>query len=84
MEALESRIVDAMRVIHTPGLIIILIEAETTFRQIFTDGRTLPGDPQRSWWARRWAMGRRYAGGRHGGLNSRTWLDAAERPAVPD
>lgn len=34
---------------QTPALIIILVESETTFRQIFTDGRKFPEDPQPSW-----------------------------------
>jgi len=30
------------KIVQTPGLILILREAETSFRQIFTDGRPLP------------------------------------------
>jgi hypothetical protein len=38
-------------VIHTPGLIVIIYEANYGLRYIHTDGRTLPpqGDPQ-PWW----------------------------------
>lgn len=32
--------------IHTPGLLVILDEYNASFRQIFTDGRPLPQDPQ--------------------------------------
>jgi hypothetical protein len=32
-----------------PGVTVILYEGFTTFRQIFTDGRELPKDPQPSW-----------------------------------
>jgi hypothetical protein len=37
------------RVIQTPGLLAILNEKDNVFRQIFTDGRPLPVDPQ-PWW----------------------------------
>lgn len=37
------------RVIQTPGVIAILLEHNVTYRQIFTDGRTLPADPQPTW-----------------------------------
>jgi hypothetical protein len=37
------------KVIQTPGLLIILHERNMEYRQIFTDGRPLPDDPQPSW-----------------------------------
>ncbi|MCU1338688.1 MAG: hypothetical protein JWO19_4269 [Bryobacterales bacterium] len=37
------------KIIQTPGLLVILNEREVTYRQIFTDGRPLPVDPQPSW-----------------------------------
>ena len=37
------------KVIQTQGLLVILNEREVTYRQIFTDGRPLPVDPQPSW-----------------------------------
>jgi hypothetical protein len=37
------------KIIQTPGLTVILNEREVTYRQIFTDGRPLPVDPQPSW-----------------------------------
>lgn len=36
------------KVIQTPGLILILTERDAEFRQIFTDGRPLPANPQPS------------------------------------
>jgi hypothetical protein len=36
--------------IQTPGLIVILYEASSGLRQIFTDGRPLPGDDPQPWW----------------------------------
>lgn len=35
--------------VQTPGLLIILDEFNAGYRQIFTDGRALPIDPQPSW-----------------------------------
>lgn len=66
------------KIIQMPGLVMLLVEAETTFRQIFTDGRKFPKDPQPSW------LG--YSVGRWDGdtlvvettgINDRTWLDGA-------
>ena len=37
------------RVIQTPGLLAILSERNAMYREIFTDGRPLPDDPQPSW-----------------------------------
>jgi len=34
------------RIVQMPGLVVILSERDVTFRQIFTDGRPLPKDPQ--------------------------------------
>jgi hypothetical protein len=36
------------KMIQVPGLLIILFERDTAYRQIFTDGRALPVDPQPS------------------------------------
>lgn len=37
------------KIIQTPGLIAVLNEFSTSYRQIFTDGRALPVDPTPSW-----------------------------------
>jgi hypothetical protein len=37
------------KMIQTPDVIVILYEANSGIRQIFTDGRTLPKDPE-PWW----------------------------------
>jgi hypothetical protein len=37
------------KIIEVPGLIVMLFERDTAYRQIFTDGRPLPDDPQPSW-----------------------------------
>jgi hypothetical protein len=36
--------------IQTPGLLVILYEASSGLRQIFTDGRPLPGNDPQPWW----------------------------------
>jgi hypothetical protein len=38
------------KIIQKPGLIVILYEANDGIRQIFMDGRKLPGDDQDPWW----------------------------------
>ena len=37
------------KIIQVPGLLVILNEHNATYRQIFTDGRPLPTDPNPSW-----------------------------------
>jgi hypothetical protein len=37
------------KVIQAPGLILVRNEYENTFRQIYTDGRKAPGDPEPLW-----------------------------------
>src|ERR1700730_6345649 len=70
-----------MKIIQTPGLVAILYEYHTIFRQIFTDGRGLPEDPNPTW------MG--YSVGHWdgdtlvvatAGYNDRTSLDLAGHP----
>jgi hypothetical protein len=37
------------KILQSPDEVVILYEDYTTYRQIFTDGRALPEDPQPSW-----------------------------------
>jgi len=69
------------KIYQLPGVTVILYEGFTTFRQIFTDGRPLPADPQPSW------IG--YSTGKWdgdtfvvetSGINEKTWMDNAGRP----
>ena len=69
------------KIVQNPGVTFILYEAFTTYRQIFTDGRALPQDPNPTW------MG--YSVGRwqgdtfvveSAGFNDKTWLDNAGHP----
>ena len=68
---------EPFKIIHSRGMIVMLYEVETTFRQIFLDGRKLPTDPSPSWQG--------YSVGRWdgdtlvidtAGFNDRGWLDA--------
>ncbi len=70
------------KIVQTPSVVIMLYEADGSFRQIHTDGRKLPPDnPLPSW------MG--YSTGKWegdtlvvdtAGFNDRSWLDAAGHP----
>jgi len=71
----------ASKIIQTPGLIAIIHEGDGTFRQIYTDGRRHPDDPQPLW------MG--YSVGAWNadtlivdtiGFNDKSWLDGAGHP----
>jgi hypothetical protein len=37
------------KIIQTPGVIVILYEVDNTHRQVYTDGRKLPADPNPAW-----------------------------------
>jgi hypothetical protein len=69
------------KVVQATGLLIIMNELDTTFRQIFTDGRPLPADPNPSW--------NGYSSGKwegdtlvvhSNGFRDRMWLDATGNP----
>ena len=38
-----------IKIVHTPELIVVLHEFNASYRQIFTDGRPLPVDPNPAW-----------------------------------
>ena len=69
------------KVIQTPGLIAMLFEGDGTIRQIYTDGRKPPADPQPLW------LG--YSVGKWDGdtlvvdtvgFNDKSWLDGLGHP----
>jgi len=69
------------KMIQTPGEVVVLFENISPGRQIYTDGRSLPKDPQPSW------MG--YSVGKWEGdtlvvetigITERAWLDALGHP----
>ena len=69
------------KIFQMPGVTVILYEGFTTFRQIFTDGRELPKDPQPSWIG--YSVGK-WEGDTFVvdtvGINDKTWMDNAGRP----
>jgi hypothetical protein len=69
------------KIVQTPGLIVVLYESQTTFRQIFTDGRSHPTDPEPSWLG--YSIGR-WEGDvlvvETIGFNDKTWLDGFGHP----
>jgi hypothetical protein len=78
--AADSTGAEMMKIVQTPGLILIL-NPDLTYRQIFMDGRKLETDPNPTW------MG--YSVGRWEGdtlvveslgFNDRTWLDHDGHP----
>jgi len=38
-----------VKIVQTPGLVVFLYEYQTLYRQVFTDGRSLPQDPNPTW-----------------------------------
>jgi hypothetical protein len=69
------------KIIQTPVVIAVLYEVDNTHRQIYTDGRPLPVDPQPTWGG--------YSVGRWdrdtlivdaAGFNEGTWLDSGGHP----
>lgn len=65
------------KMIQTPGIVVMLNELDFTYRQIYTDGRPLPVDPQPSWLG--YSIGR-WEGDTlvvtTAGFNDKGWLDA--------
>jgi hypothetical protein len=67
--------------IHTPGETLILFEEFVDFRQIFTDGRELPKNPEGAWFGYsvgRWENGAFVVDTR--GFNDKSWLDDDGHP----
>ena len=68
---------EPFKIIQAPGVIVMLYEVETTFRQIFMDGRKLPVDPSPTW--NGYSVGR-WDGDtlvvESSGFNDQSWLDA--------
>lgn len=79
----KDNIPDGLKLVQTEDLTIMLYESRTIYRQIFTDGRPLPKDPQPTW------MG--YSIGHWDkdtfvvetiGQNGKTWLDMKGLPGT--
>jgi hypothetical protein len=73
------------KIIQTPGVIAVLYEVDNTHRQIYTDGRKLPVDPQPSWLG--YSVGR-WEGDTlvvdSAGFNDKSWLDLSGHPHSED
>src|SRR5262249_49947904 len=46
---ISSLVSEVHKIVQTPDLILILLEVDNAHRQIYTDGRQLPKDPNPSW-----------------------------------
>jgi hypothetical protein len=69
------------KVVQTSGLVVILNEFNASYRQIFTDGRPLPEDPNPSWngySSSRWEGDTLVV--QTTGLRDGLWLDATGNP----
>lgn len=69
------------KIVQTPALIVMMYEVDNTHRQVYTDGRKLPEDPQPAW------LG--YSTGKWerdtlvvdtAGFNDKSWLDGFGHP----
>lgn len=73
------------KIIQTPGEIAVLYEVDNTHRQIYTDGRKLPVDPQPAWVG--YSVGK-WEGDTlvvdATGFNDKTWLDSFGHPHSED
>jgi hypothetical protein len=71
------------KIVQTPDLIVFLYESRTIYRQIFTDGRSLPEDPNPTWQG--YSVGR-WDGDtlvvETAGFNGKSWLDMSGHPAT--
>ena len=77
----DSLLVAPFKVIQTPGLILIRNEYENTVRQIYTDGRKPPADPEPLWLG--YSVGRWEADTLvvdTVGFNDKSWLDLGGHP----
>ena len=78
---LSNTMVHPFKIVQGPSLVVMLYEtsANSTFRQIFMDGRPLPKDPQPSWLG--YSVGR-WEGDtlvvETVGFNGKTWVDTGK------
>jgi hypothetical protein len=71
------------RIINAPGRVVILYEIYYLWREIFTDGRALPLDPNPTWMG--YSVGRWEEDTfvvRSSGFNGKAWLDTEGRPTT--
>jgi hypothetical protein len=77
----DAMIVGNFKIVQDPGLFLILYEEFARFRQIFTDGRTLPAEMSPAWFGYsigRWDGDALVVDSK--GFNDLSWLDDAGHP----
>jgi hypothetical protein len=81
----KDTIPDGLKIVQTPDLVVFLHDSRTIFRQIFTDGRSLPKTPQPTWQG--YSVGK-WEGDTFVvetiGQNGKTWLDMRGLPGTED
>ncbi len=69
------------KIVQMPGLIVMMYEPDNTHRQIYTDGRKLPADPNPTWLG--YSVGH-WEGETmvvdSAGFNDKVWIDSAGHP----
>jgi hypothetical protein len=69
------------KIVQTPGLIVMMYEQDNTRRQIYTDGRKLPADPNPTWLG--YSVGH-WEGETlvvdSAGFNDQIWIDSSGHP----
>jgi len=71
------------KILNTPGILLVLYEAVHSYRQIFTDGRPLPKDPNPTWMG--YSIGHWEGDAmvvETSGFNDTGWLDNDGRPGT--
>jgi len=71
------------RIVNAPGRVVMLYEIYYLWREIFTDGRELPVDPNPTWMG--YSVGRweeDFFVVRSSGFNGKAWLDTEGRPTT--
>jgi hypothetical protein len=78
---LQMMVPQPIKIVQNPGLTIVLYEEKNNFRQIFTDGRPLPANPDPAWFG--YSVGK-WSGttfiAETVGFNDQTWLDLEGHP----
>jgi hypothetical protein len=79
----KDAVTSPWKIVQSPGLTVILYESRTIFRQIFTDGRPLPKDPNPNWQG--YSIGH-WDGDTFvvetAGSNGKAWLDTNGHPVT--
>jgi hypothetical protein len=71
------------KILQVPGMVVILYEAVHSFRQIFTDGRPLPEDPNPAWLG--YSIGKWDVDSfvvETAGFNDKGWIDNFGKPST--